>query len=123
MTEGQTKERTFRFAYIVFRSMDGAEAVLDAYKVSWIKRFCIMKFGGACCIDSQKAMKRLHFFKRWPNVRVACDPDNINWFNLKTKLTERRIRSAIVWLIAIIIVLLSITGIVYFKNLANTLKL
>lgn len=37
------------FAYITFRSMEGPNAVFKAYKVGWLKRFCLMWCCCCCC--------------------------------------------------------------------------
>lgn len=42
------KDASVRFAYVVFRSMNAMEHVLDAYKIGTCKRWCIMSCG-CCC--------------------------------------------------------------------------
>jgi hypothetical protein len=41
-------DASVRFAYVVFRSMNAMEHVLDAYKIGTCKRWCIMSCG-CCC--------------------------------------------------------------------------
>lgn len=116
-----SKETTVRFAYVVFRSMDAMDHVFRAYKIGACKRCCIMKCG-CCCKQKQAELKKLHFFKRWPNIEVACEPDNIKWFNLGTNAAERRIRAGIIWLIAILLICASLIGIVIMKEKTDELK-
>lgn len=77
---------------------------------------------GCCAKEQQKALKRKHLFKKWPEVTVACTPDNIKWENLGYGAKTRRTRACIVWLIAIVLVLASLIGIVIMKNELNELK-
>lgn len=42
------KDASVRFAYVVFRSMNAMDYVLDAYKIGTCKRWCIMSCG-CCC--------------------------------------------------------------------------
>ena len=95
--------------------MDGLQHVLDAYKVGFCDYYCTMKLGHICCSARHARMKKKHFFKKWPQLSVACDPDNIKWFNLGTNAKERRVRACIVWLVAISLVIVSLIGIIYMK--------
>ena len=42
------KEASVRFAYVVFRSMNAMNHVLEAYKIGRCQRCCIMSCG-CCC--------------------------------------------------------------------------
>lgn len=92
------------------------EAVRDAYKVGafeyWSKMSC---FGSLCCKEDQRRLKRLHFFKKWPKVEEACEPDNIKWENLGYSAKYRRTMSCFVWAVAIFLIVCSLLGIVFFK--------
>ena len=114
-------QTTVRFAYIVFRSMDAMDHVFNAYKVGRCKRCCIMRCG-CCCKEKQAELKKKHFFKRWPNIEVACEPDNIKWFNLGTNARSRRARAALIWFIAILLIIASLIGIVFMKEKTDELK-
>jgi len=117
----KSKIRTVRFSYIVFRSMDGLEHVLDAYKVGCCDRFFTMNLG-CCCPERRAKLKKKHFFKRWPDLDVACDPDNIKWFNLGTTANDRRLRSLLVWIVAFLLIFASLVGIILMKNETIALK-
>ena len=64
----------------------------------------------------------MHIFKEWPKVEEACEPDNIKWENLGYSKKNRRLRMCINWLISIGLILLSLIGIVYMKDLAKDYK-
>jgi len=56
------------------------EIVRRAYKVNSFEYFIKMGcFGSICCKAEHKRMRAKHFFKKWPKVEVACEPDNIKW--------------------------------------------
>ena len=67
-------------------------------------------------------MKKKHFFKRWPTIEVACEPDNIKWFNLGTNARSRRMRACLIWFIAILLICASLIGIVFMKEKTDELK-
>lgn len=72
-------------------------------------------FGSICCKEDQKRMRRLHFFKKWPKIEEACEPDNIKWTNLGYSAKYRRSMSCFVWFVAIFLIICSLIGIVIFK--------
>lgn len=74
------KEPDVKYAFIVFRDMEGMEVVKRAYDVSYFEYYIKMScFGSCCCEPEHKRMKRKHFFKKWPKIDEACEPDNIKW--------------------------------------------
>ena len=83
-TEENKNAQGLKFAYVVFRSMDSLDYVHNAYKkVGSCRRCCVMCCKGYCGCDKEyKDLKKKHFFKRWPKVSTACEPDNIKWENL-----------------------------------------
>lgn len=101
--------------------MDGLECALRAYKVGWFRYYFLM-YLGCCCPERRAAMRKKHFFKKWPELSIACDPDNIKWFNLGTSARERRVRATIVWIVAFFLVILSLIGIIIMKNKTIELK-
>ena len=72
-------ETSLRFAYVTFRQMDALDHIRNAYTVGKCDYFWTMRCGQFCCADKKKAMLAKHFFKKWPKVTVACEPDNIKW--------------------------------------------
>lgn len=76
-------EQSCKYAYITFRCMDALDHVRIAYDIPWWKRMMIMKFGSE---ERKEKLKKLHFFKKWPTVHVASEPDNIKWANLRYPL-------------------------------------
>jgi len=67
-------------------------------------------------------LKRKYFFRRWPKIGVACEPDNIKWFNLGTTAKSTRARIGIIWIIAIALIFASMIGIVIMKQETDQLK-
>ena len=66
-----------RFAYVVFRSMDGIEGIQKQYSQGWCKR-CWIKACSCCCSAKYRELRKKHFFKQWPDIKIpACEPDNI----------------------------------------------
>lgn len=63
-------------------------------------------------------VKKKHFFRQWPEISQACDPENIKWKNLGTDF--RLFRAAMVWIVALALVLVSLGGIVMLKNITKT---
>jgi hypothetical protein len=114
--------QNLKFAYITFRSMDAVELVQNAYDVDCCKRRCTICCGPYCCKDKYEAMAKKHIFKKWPDIQVACAPDNIKWENLGYSARSRRCRMAFVWLIAFALVFGSLIGIVIMKDKTTELK-
>ena len=72
---------------------------------------------GCCCKkEYQKILKR-EIDGKWPNPRIPDLPDNIQWQNMGVVKTEKIGRSAIAWVISIIIICLAFIAILIFKNL------
>lgn len=122
--EGKDDEPAIRFAYIVFRSMDALDYIFHAYKKNWLKRMCIVKFFSKLgCFKKEAAeYKRMYFFKQWPEIEVACEPDNIQWKNLSTSSFSRSVRVALMWVFAVFMLICSVTAIVFMKTKITELK-
>ena len=101
--------------------MDGLELALRAYNVGLCHYFSVM-YLGCICPEKRDAMRKKHFFKKWPQLNIACDPDNIKWFNLGTTANERRLRAAVVWAVAFLLIIVSLVGIIIMKNKTIELK-
>lgn len=56
------------------------------------------------------------------NVKNGGLPDEINWLNIKYSSRNRQIRKAIIWLIAIILILIGFASMVTLKSYVNGLK-
>lgn len=90
-----------------------------AYDIPNWKREWTLKFGSS---EETEEMKKLYFFKKWPTVNVASEPDNIKWANLRYPLRARCCRQSIIWFIAVLLVFLSLIGIVIMKNETTVLR-
>jgi hypothetical protein len=69
---------------------------------------------------------KMHFFKKWPEIMNADNPNNIKWNNIGVTKAERGLRMCGVWMVAILILLGSLlffvfvnTGKVYIKGLSG----
>jgi len=103
--------------------MDAIDYVKAAYKVSKCARCCAMScFGSCCCKKRQAELKKLHLFKKWLSVDEACEPDNIKWENLGHTAKSRNFRICFTWFIALVLILISLGGIVLFKDISSDLK-
>ena len=116
----KSEDPDVRYAYIVFRSMDALNLAIGAYNLGSCgscKKCCILScFGDCCCSQAKKRLRKKHIFGKWPGINVAGLPDNIKWENLGYTAKERRVRAAFSWLIALILIAISIVGIVVFKE-------
>ena len=107
--EDEKDKKSVKFAYITFRQMDALDHIRNAYRVGKCERKCTMWFGDICCSAKKTELKKKHFFKEWPDVHVACEPDNIKWENLGYSEISTTIRKTIVWLVAICLVIASLS--------------
>jgi len=112
-----------KFAYITFRNMDTVDLILDSYDDDGCcNRCCVMSFGSCFCENEKAALSKKHFFKTWPEVIRADEPDNIKWENLGVTKFSRRIRVCFTWLVAAGLILLSLIAILIMKDWASNLK-
>jgi hypothetical protein len=95
-----TSENKAIVAYVMLRSMEGKERLINAYKTGSCKRCCLTYF---CCKGKQ--FKSKYFLKKhWLNVKSAKAPDIINWENLSATKTERFFRISLTTLISLILI-------------------
>ena len=74
-------------AYIMLRSMEGRDRLIQAYKGGSIKRWFLIN----CCRQDKKFQSKF-FLKKWLSIKAAKSPDIINWENLHTTTTNRFFR-------------------------------
>lgn len=101
--------------------MDAVNLVKKAYDIGCCARAWI-KCCGCCCEKKSKALKKKHFFKKWITIDDACQPDNIIWAHLGYSSGTRNFMAALNWTIAIILMVASLLGMVYFKVKTDELK-
>jgi len=97
-------------AYVTFRSMEGKERALYAFRYTACKRCCLM-----CCFRAEKVRKKL-FYGRWLRVKQAISPDLINWQNLSVGTFGKYTRLILIYLVAIFLIILSFSCIIYAKS-------
>jgi hypothetical protein len=56
-------------AYVMLRSMEGRERVINAYKAGAVKRWCLIN----CCCQEKK-FKNKYFFDEWMSIKSANRP-------------------------------------------------
>ena len=100
-------------AFVVFRSMEGAARLIQAYNKSAISRCCTI----CCCCNAQSliAYKRKLFHDNWLKVDEAVEPALINWENLGLTRKARCCRITFLTIISIILLILTTLGILYAK--------
>lgn len=77
---------------------------------------------GNKCPEKRSELKRKHFFKIWPEVKIAVQPDFINWNNVGSTGKERFCWSLFSWSVAVLLMIIAIFLIVMFKSKRDSLK-
>jgi hypothetical protein len=111
-------EKSLKFAYITFKSMDDVEVVQKAYKPDRCERCCIFY----CKKEAVPNLEQKFIFKKWPEVRVARLPDNINWKNIGYSGQQIMLRKCVVQLIAIAILLMALVGFSYIETQTDIMR-
>jgi hypothetical protein len=104
--------------------MDGIELLENAYKEFQSPSFrCCIKFWSlcGCCKENYRRVKMREVDDQWPYPEIAILPDNINWQNMGYGPKNRLFRSCVIWIIAIVIIILAFSGILYFQGLQEKL--
>ena len=77
-------------AYITFKDTQTVKQLKKAFDVGYCDRRCTM-FCGCFCPKRYKTMEKKHIlFKRWPSIKVACEPENIKWENFRFSKSNRK---------------------------------
>lgn len=105
-------------AFVVFRSMEGAARLIQAYNKSRIN-LCCVRF--CCCCVNKKEYKRKLFIKKWLKVSQAVEPSLINWENLGLSRKARCCRITFATIVALILLFLTTIAILYAKVQENAL--
>lgn len=113
-----------RYAYVTFRSKDAIKMVKSSYKRYgactrfWVMNCCCK----GCCKKEREELKKKYIFKRFPEITDACQPDNINWQNLGYGNVFRSFMKVVNWLIAIIMLAISLYLVILLKQEVTRLK-
>ena len=86
-------------AYVMLRSMEVRERLINAYKDGAMKRWCLIN---CCC--SEKRYKHKYFLNEWINVKRANSPEVINWENLHSSSTNRFFRILFTSLFSLVLI-------------------
>eukprot|EP00347_Sterkiella_histriomuscorum_P022647 403337690 len=85
-------------AYVTFRSVQGKERIVQAFKAGKCRRCCIANF----CFS--KRYKKKKFLGKWLQVKPAVAPDLIIWENLKVGKAGRCFRVMLISFITIVLI-------------------
>lgn len=108
---------SYKYAYVLLKSMKDADAILQAYNVNPGYRFMILHLCPACCCRRRyKELSELKFKGRWLDVVRADEPDEIKWENNGYSGKNRTCRRIIIWITAIVIILLGVTAMIYITQ-------
>lgn len=113
VTEGDIKS-----AYIVFKSMEGAERCLQAYRYHYMKWLCFRCC--ACCFKVSYDNKMFH--DNWLHVDKAIEPSLIMWENLGYNRQDRCKRIFCTTLIAILLLAVTVLFILLIRSQKSGLR-
>ena len=109
VTEGEIK-----CAYVVFKSMEGAQRCLQAYRNHYFKwffqRFCICFFKEKFGYDNKM------FHNKWLYVDRAIEPSLIMWENLGYNKKDRCLRIICTTITAMILLTMTIIIILFIRT-------
>lgn len=69
--------------------------------------------------DLRDSIGAKHFFKRWPRIDSACEPDNIKWGNQNVTEFAIFLRSLFIKILSFIIIVACLVGVVTLKNMGD----
>lgn len=119
----KSSDSSVRYAYITFRSKEAVELVKRSYsRYGKCTRCCVMCCCKSQCKKQRAELEKKHIFKNYPVITESCQPDNINWQNLGYGNAYRQLMVACNWLIAIIMIAISLAFIVWLKQETIRLK-
>jgi len=107
------KKSLIKNAFIVFRSMEGAETLIKAYNESRC-RLCFLRTACDCCADKRDYKKKL-FQGKFLKVERAVEPSLIIWENLGISKKQRCCRIVCSTFIAFLLLLATTLLILYVK--------
>ena len=116
----QEDSEAIKNAFVVFRSMEGAARLIQAYNRSAISVCCTACCCFCCCCDKKTYLRKL-FHDRWLKVDEAVEPALINWENLGLSRNARCFRISILTLISLVLLFATTLGILYAKVKENEL--
>lgn len=95
--------------------MGGMDSALDVYNITAFYRYLYM-YCCCCCYKKRKqAIRDTYFFQSWLKVSKACLPDEIQWQNIGYSGSSRRMRKALIWILALALVVLGVYGVIWMK--------
>ena len=60
-SSGKKDDKSVKYAYVIFRSMDDLNKVINAYNVSPFYRCCVLRCSECCCAESQGRLRKKYF--------------------------------------------------------------
>ena len=107
-------------AFIVFRSMEGAARLIQAYDTSRCS-LCCLRCLPNCCVDKVEYRSKL-FEGHYLKTETAVEPTLILWENLGVTKKQRCFRIFLSSLLAIMLLLATTVLILYVKIKENELN-
>ena len=117
----QEDSEAIKNAFVVFRSMEGAARLIQAFNRSSISVACTACCCYCCCCD-KKTYERKVFHKKWLKVEEAVEPALINWENLGLSAKARCFRISFLTLVALILLMATTLGILWAKVKENEMS-
>lgn len=118
-----TSQTSIKYAFVVFRHMDGSRDAVRLLSVRWIYRFFVGTVCCKCCCGRrQKELKKKMFKGKWLDVRKASDPDEIKWENLGYSWISIKIRMLLSWTSALILIFLALYALIAMTNWSEDIK-
>ena len=99
-------------AFVVFRSMEGKERLIQAYTQSRVSLCCT---ACCCCCVDKKTYKRKLFHGKWLKVEQAVEPSLIIWENLGFTAQARCCRITFATIISLLLLFATTLLILYVK--------
>ena len=115
LTDGEIKS-----AYVVFKSMEGAQRCMQAYSYHYCRYFwfrcCV------CCFKDKKNYDKKMFHNRWLQVDRAIEPSLIMWENLGYNKKARCYRIGCTSLTAGILLIITMLCILAIRSYDSGLR-
>ena len=115
VTEGEIKS-----AYVVFKSMEGAERCLQAYRYHYFKWLCFRCC--VCCFNDKINYDKKMFHNKWLRVDKAIEPSLIMWENLGYNKKDRCMRIFCTTITSLILLIITVLTVLVLRSQDSGLR-